>query len=86
MSEKKKPESVCVSPVDRWGRRLVYAAKVGTMSGTLVLIKRARRFYEGQFIYYVETKELEGMSTGCTPRWHYGTIWKIEGGRIFINR
>jgi hypothetical protein len=59
---------------------------VGTFSGCIVLIKRVRKFLEGQRIEFCDTKDLRGMSTGCTPKWEAGKIWKIDGGRLFISK
>lgn len=51
-----------------------------------MVVKRDRKFYVGQFIYYANEYDLRGMSTGCTPPWERGRIWKIEDNRLFINR
>jgi hypothetical protein len=79
-------EAVRIEPVGRWGRHPEYLAKIGTFSGAIVLIKRVRKFLEGQRIEFCDTKDLRGMSTGCTPTWQSGKIWKIDDGRIFITK
>lgn len=70
----------------QWGRFPTYCAKIGTLGSSCVLIKRVRQFHEGQHIYYCDEPDLHGMSTGCTPTWHRGCIWKIEDNRLFINK
>ena len=50
------------------------------------MIKRIRKFQEGQRIEFCDTKDLRGMSTGCTPPWKSGRIWKIDGDRLFISK
>jgi hypothetical protein len=80
-----------VMPVDKWGRRPLFQAKVGTMSATLVLIKGARRagqdFFMDERIAYFEWSELQGRAVGFGPHdWHNGVIWKIEDNRLFINK
>jgi hypothetical protein len=84
-------KAVWVTPVDSWGRRPLFQAKVGTLSGSLVLIKRARRAGQGfevdERVEYVEWGALQGMSKSMSPHnWHPGCIWKIEDNRLFINR
>lgn len=84
-------KAIVVTPVDTWGRRPLFQAKVGTLSGSLVLVKRARRrgqpFEEHERIEFIELNELQGTSKSmlCVP-WHAGYIWKVEDNRIFINR
>src|ERR1041385_3675880 len=80
-----------VRPSGYWGRRPYFSAKVGSMPSSMVLIKGARKyeqtaFHEGQRIQFCDTESLRGMTTGCTPPWRTGTIWKLEcdDGRIFI--
>jgi hypothetical protein len=77
---------IAVEPTGKWGKYNEYLAKVGTFSGCLVLIKSKRKFAVGMRIQFCDTKDLEGMSTGCTPKWRYGMIWKIEDGRLFISK
>jgi hypothetical protein len=79
-------EAIRIEPIGYWGRRPEYLAKVGTFSGCIVLIKRARKFLEGQRIQFCDTKDLRGMSQSCTPKWESGKIWKIEDGRMFISK
>lgn len=81
-----------VRPSGYWGRRPYFSSKVGSMSSAMVLIKGARKyeptaFHEGQRIQFCDTDRLRGMTTGCTPQWRTGTIWKLEcdDGRIFIS-
>lgn len=82
--------AVIVTPVDRWGRRPFFQAKVGTQSGTLILVKGARRsgqpFEVNDRIEFAEWSSLQGMATCCTPAWQPGHIWKIEDNRLFVNR
>lgn len=73
-------------PAGRRGRMPTFYAKVGTLSGSVILVKRVRDFEVGQKIQYVELEECRGMSVGLVPRWHGGEIWKIEDNRLFINR
>lgn len=73
-----------IEPVGHWGRRPYYSAKVGTGPGTLILVKRARKFSVGQRIDFCDTSVVRGMSTGCTPKWDGGKIWKIEHNRLFV--
>jgi hypothetical protein len=70
----------------RWGRFPTYQAKVGTMSGSIIIVKRLRDFEVGQRVQYAETYELRGTSTGMAPKWSGGIIWKIESDRLFIER
>lgn len=79
-------EPIQIEPVGKWGRHPEYLAKVGSFSSAVVLIKRVRKFLEGQRIEFCDTKDLRGMSTGCTPMWRSGRIWKIEDGRLFIKK
>jgi len=84
-------KAVRVTPVDKWGTRPLFQAKVGTMSSSLVLVRGAHRigqpFEEGEYIYFVEHNELEGRSTSMGPQtWHNGHVWKIEDNRLYINR
>lgn len=81
---------VWVIPVDSWGRRPLFQSKVGTLSGTLVLIKGARRSGQGfevdERVEFVEWGNLRGMSKSMSPHnWQRGIIWKIEDNRLFIN-
>lgn len=87
-----KPKLCLVRPGGYWGRRPYFSAKIGSMCGSLVLIKGARKFeatqfHEGQRIQFCDTQRMRGMWTGATPQWKTGTIWKLEGddGRIFIS-
>jgi hypothetical protein len=75
-----------LKPTDRWGRHPLFQAKVGTFSGTLVMVKRVRDFELNQRIDYCEITDVDGMSTGCTPPWKHGIIWKIDGDRLFISK
>lgn len=74
-----------VLPAGTWGRYQTYYAKVGTMPGSIILIKRVRTFSVDQRIEFCEAMDLRGMSTGCTPTWRSGIVWKIEDNRIFVN-
>jgi hypothetical protein len=74
-----------LNPVDRWGRKPLYQAKVGTMSGSLIMVKRARDFEVDQRIEFAELQDVRGMSVSMAPRWRTGIIWKIEDDRLFIN-
>ena len=79
------PKVAAPNPVGRWGRFPTYQAKVGTMPGTTIVVKRARKFHVDQWINFADVCDLRGMSTGMTPRWRGGIIWKIEDNRIFVN-
>jgi hypothetical protein len=73
-----------ILPVSYWGRKPVYLAKVGTGPSTLVLIKRVRKFKVGQYIYFCNRRDVEGMRVGTTPRWKSGHIYDIRGTMLFI--
>lgn len=74
-------------PVGKWGRYPLFQAKVGTMPGCLVLIKRKRSFMSGDMIQYILRQEVEGRRTCCAPsKWHGGMISKIGDNRLFIER
>lgn len=75
-----------VTPVSNWGRKPLYAAKVGTTASNLIMVYRVRRFRVGQQIMFATLSEVEGMSVGCTPAWRSGRIWKIESNRLFVER
>lgn len=80
------PIGQLVEPCGRWGGRAKFNVKIGSVP-RLALIKRARRFHPGQVIEYSDTNDLEGMSTGCTPKWRTGRVASInELGMIFIDR
>ncbi len=81
---KTKPETTTVATVGRWGKFPTFAAKVGTMAGSNVLVKRARAFYVNQRIDFAEEHHLAGMSVGMAPKWRHGSIWKIENDRLYI--
>lgn len=75
-----------IYPVSNWGRKELFQAKVGTLSSTLVMVRRIRKFHVGQFIRFAELKDVDGMSIGCTPPWRGGVITRIDGNRLFIER
>ena len=77
---------IMVSITGRWGRYPLFLAKVGTMPGSLVMIKRARSFEAGQIIQFSEERENSGRCKSCTPRWHGGRISKVGDDRLFIDR
>jgi len=79
-------ERIDVQPISRWGKQPLYSAKIGTTASNLIMVRRARRFFVNQHIYFAALSEVEGMSVGCTPRWRTGYIWKIESNRLFIER
>jgi hypothetical protein len=70
----------------RRGRQPTFQAKIGTMPSAIIIVKRVRDFEVGQRIEYADTYELRGMSVGMAPRWHRGTVWKIECDRLYIDR
>jgi hypothetical protein len=80
------PEQLAVEPVSSWGKKPLYAAKIGTTASNLIMVRRVRRFYINQQIFFATLSDVEGMSIGCTPRWSSGRIWKIDGGRLFVER
>ena len=57
---------IMVSIAGRWGRYPLFLAKVGTMPGSLVMIKRARSFEAGQIIQFSEERENSGRCKSCT--------------------
>ena len=69
----------------RWGRFPLFMAKIGTMPGSTILVKRARRFYKGQSLSFCKLENVMGICKGCTPRWQRGYVWMVESGRLFIN-
>lgn len=75
-----KVKTMCES----WGRFPLYSAKIGTGPSNCIIVKRARRFFVGQRIEYSTLNDLQGRSTGCTPTWTSGVIWKIEGDRLYV--
>lgn len=77
---------VAIRPVSFWGRKPLYAAKVGTTASNLIMVRRVRNFHVGQQIMFATLSEVEGMSVGCTPAWRSGNIWKIEANRLFVDR
>ncbi len=70
----------------RHGRQPTFQAKIGTMPGSIIIVKRVRDFEVGQRIQYADTYELRGMSVGMAPRWSGGIIWKIEDNRLYVDR
>lgn len=74
-----------VTPVGRRGQQPTYQAKIGTMSGSIIIVKRARKFKVGQRIEFADTLDLRGCSVSVAPKWRTGTIWLIEDDRLFIN-
>jgi hypothetical protein len=76
---------VTINPTgQKWGRQPTWYAKVGTLSGTTVIIKRARTFEVGQRIEFADLCDLRGTSRNMAPRWRTGYIWKIDDHRLFI--
>lgn len=76
---------VSIVAVDARGRLPVYKAKVGTMPGSLIVVRRDRTFWVGQCIKFAETHALRGQSIGVTPAWRNGSVWKIEDDRLYLN-
>lgn len=75
-----------VVAINHWGRQPLYQAKIGTLPGSLIMVRRARKFYVEQRIEFAELDDVRGMSVGMSPKWQHGIIWKIEGNRLFVNR
>ena len=74
-----------VSPTGQmWGRRPTWYAKVGTMSGSVIVVYQPKEFHVGQRILFAELHKLKGTSKRMTPRWESGQIYKIEDSRLFI--
>jgi hypothetical protein len=73
-----------VMPVDRWGRHPLYQAKVGSGPSDLIMVRRARKFRVGMNIHFATISDVRAMSTGVTPKWRSGNIWKIEDNRLFV--
>jgi hypothetical protein len=86
MPLKDETQRVDVQPISRWGRQPLYSAKIGTTASSLIMVRRVRRFYVKQHIFFAALSEVEGMSVGCTPKWCSGYIWKIEANRLFVER
>lgn len=64
-----------------------FYAKIGTFSGTIIVVKRVRDFKVGQKIEYSDVfQDCSGCYTGMVPRWHRGELSRIEGNRLFIDR
>jgi len=72
-------------PTGRRGRQPTFLAKVGTMSGSVIVVKRVRDFEVNQWIEFAEIRDLEGCSVSMAPHWRRGIIWKIEDNRLFVN-
>ena len=82
-------QRIAVTPVNMWwGRQPLYQAKVGTGSSCLVMVRRSRKFYVGQFIAFCTLQDVAGMSVGVTPPWRRGRITKIDErwDRLFIEQ
>jgi hypothetical protein len=79
-------ETITIEPIGRWGKYPVFAAKIGSLGSSCVLVKRKRSFAEGDAIEYCNERDLDGMSKSCTPKWERGTVWKVDGDRLFISR
>jgi hypothetical protein len=79
-----------LDPVGRHGRKPIFAAKIGTMGSSCVIVKGASEkrcgFAINQRIEFADTSDMHGMSVGVTPKWLTGRIWLIENNRLFINR
>lgn len=75
-----------IEPLGNWGKRVTFLAKIGTFSSAEIVVKRKRDFNVDDRIEFADTKDLRGMSVGCTPQWQVGRIWKIEGDMLFISR
>jgi len=80
------PLGIELERVGRWGRQPLYAAKVGTFGSTVIMVKRARKFYVGQRIQYCATRDTEGMATSCTPPWRGGIITEVNGERLHVTK
>ena len=75
-----------VEPIDNWGNKPLYLAKVGSGPSDLIMVKRVRDFFVGQHILFARIDDVRGMCIGCTPNWSHGLIWKIEDDRLFVER
>lgn len=65
-----------VPPATYRGKRPVFAAKIGTHPGTLIVIRRhrQRRFKIGDYIRFFELSSTVGMRKRATPEYHGGFI------------
>lgn len=71
----------------RYGRRATYFAKVGTHSGTLIVVYLTRKFEVGKVIKFATLDRVNGCRAGYVPEncWQRGLIEKIEGDRLFLS-
>lgn len=79
-----------VTAVQRWGRRPLFQAKIGTHPSTLVVVRGAplsgaTAFEVGRRIEFADHSDLRGCSKVLSPRWSWGIIWKIEDNRLYID-
>lgn len=79
-------ERTTIAPAGRWGRFPLYMAKVGTMSGCLVMVRRKRSFAVGEAIKYATLDSVDGICVGVTPKWQGGLVSRISDDRLFIDR
>lgn len=82
----KGAKGTAMTIVNRWGRFPLFQAKIGTMPGCLVMIRRQRLFTAGEIVKYATLDSVKGMCVGCTPRWESGMISKVGEDRLFIDR
>ena len=66
--------------------RPLFAAKLGTGPGNLLLIRGVRSFYIGQRIKYIEQRVFESGSTHTILRWQSGLIYDINENYLFVEK
>ena len=73
-----------VNPAFLYGRRPVYAAKIGTMPGSFILAKRVKMndYNPGDKITFVDQRAYAECKY---VNWSTGIIDNIEDNRLFIS-
>lgn len=79
------PNTTYLKPQGNWGRYQTYVAKVGTLSLTVIVVKKTTDFHVDQKIEFAYLHDLRGCSKVMTPKWLPGRVWKIEDNRLFVN-
>lgn len=79
---KRVNEGRSITPTYYFGRQPIYQVKIGTMPGSLAIIKRVRKFYPKQRIEFAELEK----NNRSPPKWQGGIVDKVEFDRIFITR
>ena len=72
-----------VQNVGHWGRFKTFLAKIGTMPGSVIIIKGNKSaFQNGQRVWFVEKDTYRPAR--YHEAWQEGIIDKIEDNRLFI--